>query len=252
MKMQYTDVQSAIVTGFVAVATIYSFADVSGAHFNPAVTFATVVTRKTSVKKGLLYIGAQLLGSVFATMWIGFLFDFNSIQSLNVMPNLVGVKLAQAFLMETTLTFILCYVIFATAFDTVDSDKAALSSVIAKSKAQSRTKHLTVYNVSGTSKAGFAPIAIGFTLGFLTMIGGGVSGGAFNPARVFGPAFCTGHVFTEGYLWLYFIGDFIGAAAAGFTQYFFQTVKKFEGQSFTATQVINAFVPRELNRIVQH
>jgi glycerol uptake facilitator-like aquaporin len=41
---------------------------VSGAHFNPAVTFATIVTRKMSVKKGLLFIGIQLIASIFATL----------------------------------------------------------------------------------------------------------------------------------------------------------------------------------------
>ena len=45
-------VVSALTTGFCSVALIYSFADVSGAHFNPAVTFATIVTGKTSIAKG--------------------------------------------------------------------------------------------------------------------------------------------------------------------------------------------------------
>jgi glycerol uptake facilitator-like aquaporin len=45
-------VLGALCTGFCSVALIYSFADVSGAHFNPAVTFATVVTGKVSVRKG--------------------------------------------------------------------------------------------------------------------------------------------------------------------------------------------------------
>ena len=46
-------VLSAISTAFCAFALIYSFADVSGAHFNPAVTFATVITGKVSVRKGI-------------------------------------------------------------------------------------------------------------------------------------------------------------------------------------------------------
>lgn len=46
-------VLGAIVTAFSAVALIYSFADVSGANFNPAVTFATIVTGKVSIKKGM-------------------------------------------------------------------------------------------------------------------------------------------------------------------------------------------------------
>jgi glycerol uptake facilitator-like aquaporin len=55
-KSGHADTESLVVgalsTGFASVALIYSFADVSGAHFNPAVTFATMVTRKTSVVKG--------------------------------------------------------------------------------------------------------------------------------------------------------------------------------------------------------
>ncbi len=45
-------VLGALSTAFCAIALIYSFADVSGAHFNPAVTFATFVTGKTSIRKG--------------------------------------------------------------------------------------------------------------------------------------------------------------------------------------------------------
>jgi glycerol uptake facilitator-like aquaporin len=47
-------VLGAISTGFCAVALIYSFADVSGSHFNPAVTFATIITGKLSVRKGIV------------------------------------------------------------------------------------------------------------------------------------------------------------------------------------------------------
>ena len=50
-------VLSGISTAFCSIALIYSFADVSGAHFNPAVTFATIITRKTSVAKGMFYFG---------------------------------------------------------------------------------------------------------------------------------------------------------------------------------------------------
>jgi glycerol uptake facilitator-like aquaporin len=49
-------------------AIIFSFADVSGAHFNPAVTFATMVTGKMGVKQGLAYITVQLYSSIMATL----------------------------------------------------------------------------------------------------------------------------------------------------------------------------------------
>ena len=71
---------------------------------------------------------------------------------------------------------------------------------------------------SGNTKAGFAPIAIGFTLGFLCLLGGSVSGGVFNPARAFGPALISGK---WGRQELYWIADFIGAALAGLAQSLF-------------------------------
>ena len=72
---------------------------------------------------------------------------------------------------------------------------------------------------SGNTKAGFAPVAIGFTLGFLCLIGGTVSGGAFNPARAFGPTLVSGSGW--GYHWIYWVGDFLGAGLAGYAQSFF-------------------------------
>ena len=67
-------VVGALCVGFSSVALIYSFADVSGANFNPAVTFATIVTRKTTPLKGLCYIAAQLTGATLACflLWIIF------------------------------------------------------------------------------------------------------------------------------------------------------------------------------------
>jgi glycerol uptake facilitator-like aquaporin len=69
-------VLAAVSTAFCSIALIYSFADVSGAHFNPAVTFATIITRKTSVKKGakILIQGWHLLVSncwlPFSQLWL--------------------------------------------------------------------------------------------------------------------------------------------------------------------------------------
>jgi hypothetical protein len=79
-------------------------------------------------------------------------------------------------------------------------------------------RNLTIYTTSGNTKAGFAPVAIGFTLGFLCLLGSSVSGGAFNPARVFGPAVLSGSWRNQE---LYWIADFIGAALAGLTQSLF-------------------------------
>eukprot|EP01122_Echinamoeba_exundans_P014861 TRINITY_DN6830_c0_g1_i1.p1 TRINITY_DN6830_c0_g1~~TRINITY_DN6830_c0_g1_i1.p1 ORF type:complete len:297 (+),score=71.63 TRINITY_DN6830_c0_g1_i1:48-938(+) len=219
-------VVAAISTGFCAVALIYSFADVSGAHFNPAVTFATLVTRKTTPFKAVFYWFAQLGGSVIATFLLWLLYPKLQSGDGPVEMSIVGrpstsVTIGQAFLMEAILTFILIYVIFAVAFDTIPPAKVVTS---ADGQKTGEGRKLTIYTTSGATKAGFAPIAIGFTLGFLTFLGGTVSGGAFNPARAFGPAVWT-WVWKDH--WLYWIADFVGAGIAGYTQLFFGARTKF-------------------------
>ncbi|HSJ16722.1 MAG TPA: aquaporin, partial [Solirubrobacterales bacterium] len=60
----------------------------------------------------------------------------------------------------------------------------------------------------------WGPLAIGFTLVFLIMVFGPLTGGAFNPARWFGPAL-IGEEF--GDVWPYLGGELVGAVlAAGF------------------------------------
>jgi glycerol uptake facilitator-like aquaporin len=196
LKTTNNPVVGALSTGFASVALIYSFADVSGAHFNPAVTFATIVTRKIGITKGLMYIAAQLVGSVFSALILLATFpeDFdlgNAAAEVAVLPA-EDANLGNAFLTELILTFILVYVIFAVAFDTVDDQGVRVVNTPQGKQKVGDGNQLTIYTTSGATKAGFAPIAIGFTLGFLCFMGGSVSGGAFNPARVFGPGvFCT-------------------------------------------------------------
>lgn len=210
-----------ISTAFCAVALIYSFADVSGAHFNPAVTFATVVTGKVSVRKGLAYIGIQMVAAVIATAWLMVVFPKAHDEQFKSIPLSVVVDIdktagvAHAFFMEMSLTFVLVYVVFATAFDTVDTTGAVKVAADGTKSGGDAGKNLTIYTTSGNTKAGFAPVAIGFTLGFLGLLGGSVSGGAFNPARVFGPAAITGSWNNH---WLYWVADFLGAALAGMAQ----------------------------------
>lgn len=109
----------AVGTAFCSIALIYSFAEISGAHFNPSVTVATMVTRKTGFVKGILYIAAQLNASILATATLLVLFPVRN----KPIPSALVVNLAYqsqygfAFAMEFILTFILIYVIFSTAFN---------------------------------------------------------------------------------------------------------------------------------------
>lgn len=98
---------------------IYSFADVSGAHFNPAVTVATMATGKTSVVKGLCYIAAQLLGSTFATMFLALVFSKDSLRvmarTLVVTPP-DAVSRSSAVFSEIFSTYIFVFVIFSVVY----------------------------------------------------------------------------------------------------------------------------------------
>ena len=62
----------------------------------------------------------------------------------------------------------------------------------------------------------FYGLAIGFTIVVGAFAGGGISGGAFNPAVGIGPTLV--HALMGGgsfnHLWLYLVGPFLGAALA--------------------------------------
>ncbi len=47
---------------------VYALGGISGAHFNPAITLGVMAARKISVKDGILYIAAQLVGAALATI----------------------------------------------------------------------------------------------------------------------------------------------------------------------------------------
>jgi glycerol uptake facilitator-like aquaporin len=237
---QYTSVPliEALCTGFAATALIYSFADVSGAHFNPAVSFATFITGKISLFKFVLFVCAQLIGTTLASIMLIIAFPGMNGPKVVAIHKGHDTSLYEAFIMEVILTFILVYVIFATAFDKIENQnikvdlpedynnlleggegaqavaqqQAALEEQKKKKKAV--MPKLTIYTTGG----GFAPMAIGFTLGFLNFVGGTVSGGCYNPARAFGPAL-VGNEWSDH--WLYWLADFVGAALAGYTQMLF-------------------------------
>jgi len=108
-------------TGFAAVALIYSFADISGAHFNPAVTFACWLTKKTSNRKFIFFVLSQLLGGIFSMLALMLCFE-ESLDSLVIAPP-ESESLGRVFFMECVLTFILVFVIFTVAFENLEAKK---------------------------------------------------------------------------------------------------------------------------------
>jgi len=61
-----------IATGAILVALILTFADLSGAHFNPAVTLAFALRGETAWRDAAIYIAAQISGAIIG-VWIAHL-----------------------------------------------------------------------------------------------------------------------------------------------------------------------------------
>lgn len=173
----------ALTFGFVIVALIYSFAHISGAHFNPAVSVAFWVMGEFEKSKVLPYITAQVIGAILASYSLYFLLleDITSMQQAAYLgATLPHGSAWQSFGFELILTFILMLVIAASA-------------------------------VHGKAIKDFAGIAIGFTVGLEAMFAGPITGASMNPARSIGPALASGNF---DYLWIYIIATTLGAMLA--------------------------------------
>ena len=172
----------AISFGLVIMVMIYAVGHISGAHFNPAVSFAFAVSRHFPWPRVALYWVAQLVGALAAALVLR--------ESLGNIAH-VGATLpsgsnGQAFLWEAVLTFFLMFVIMAVATDTRAVGEAAA-------------------------------IAIGGTVGLDAMFGGPITGASMNPARSLGPAIAASD-YTS--IWVYLLAPILGAAAAALTYQF--------------------------------
>jgi aquaporin Z len=167
--------------GSALMAMVYAGGHVSGAHYNPAVSFALFLRRKLSVGDMVRYWLSQLAGATVAAIVVWSLMG----ETLRVAPG-AGVGAGSALLVEFLFTFALALVVLNTAV----SD---------------RTKGNSYYG-----------LAIGITVTAGAFAGGAISGGAFNPAVGLGPILVDATV-AGGSLapaWLYLVGPFAGGAMA--------------------------------------
>jgi MIP family channel proteins len=164
----------AIVFGLVIMAMIYAVGHVSGAHFNPSVSFAFALTRHFPWRRAGAYWVAQMVGAVAAAA----LLRASLGDHAHVGATLPSGSQGQAFVWELILTFFLMFVIMSVATDTRAVGEAAA-------------------------------IAIGGTVGLDAMFGGPITGASMNPARSIGPALVSGDLHA---LWLYIAAPLVGAA----------------------------------------
>ena len=165
-----------LVFGLVVMAMIYAVGNVSGAHFNPAVTLAFAVAGRLPKRAVAPYMGSQLIGALIAAGLLSLLFPDHG----NLGATAPSGSMLQSFTIEVALSFLLMFVIL---------------------------------NVSAgyMEKGTIAGLAVGGTVALGALMGGPVSGASMNPARSFGPAVISGE---PDFLWIYLVAPIFGMLIA--------------------------------------
>jgi glycerol uptake facilitator-like aquaporin len=95
-----TLIVNALATIFVLALLIFILGPVSGAHFNPVVSFISVLRKSQKAPEALTYSVSQILGAVAGSITANFMFDLPAIQlsqNLRVIPGtLLGEVIATA------------------------------------------------------------------------------------------------------------------------------------------------------------
>jgi MIP family channel proteins len=171
-----------LATGLTIAVMVTAVGHISGGHFNPAITFGFMLTRRMSALLGVAYWGAQLLGSVLAALLLRWIFPAANRDAANLgAPSVHTIDIGAALVVEAVITFFLVWVVFA-----VTTDKR-------------------------NAYTGVAGLAIGFVIVFGMLFAYPLTGGAFNPARAFGPELISR---TWSDAWIYYVGPLAGGAIA--------------------------------------
>jgi len=184
------------------IGMIYAVGDISGGHFNPAVTIAMWASGRLPARDVVPYIIAQVVGWIVAlAIILGVLSGLSGVSLSNVaglngfasqgysgsgVPS-YAYSVGSVFLLEVTLTFFLVFVIlFATRSD--------------------------------SSAKNLAGLGIGLTLIMTNLIAIPVDGASVNPARSFAPALLSAFYSSGQWAikedWLFWVAPIIGGLFA--------------------------------------
>ncbi len=161
---------------------IQILAGVSGAHLNPAVTFAATLLKRIDPVDAIVYVLAQLSGAVLAALTVkGLLLDegtAGNYGALDVSPLLKNDF--AGMIVETLGAFVLVLAVLAVA-------------------------------LNPRAWREWGALTIGLSFAALTFIFGPLTGAGFNPARWFGPALIGEE---WGGVFPYVVGPLVGALLA--------------------------------------
>jgi MIP family channel proteins len=173
--------------GLTVMVFAFAYGSVSGGHFNPAVTVGVLAAGAMSAIEAAGYIVSQLMGGIVGALLLRAVLGGATTglgtpalaHNLALGATTVTVTPWAGFVIEAVLAFFLVTVVLGTA-------------------------------VAGRAR-NFAPLAIGMTLTLNIIMGGALTGAAFNPARALGPMVATGN-FSDA--WLYLAAPIVGAIVA--------------------------------------
>ncbi|MBR8840802.1 MAG: aquaporin Z [Stigonema ocellatum SAG 48.90 = DSM 106950] len=182
----------ALAFGLTVLIMAYAVGHISGAHFNPAVSFGLWSGKRFPGSELLPYIIAQVLGAILAAGLVyliatgkpGFTLSGSNPLATNGfgVHSPGGYSLVAGFITEVVLTFIFLIVILG--------------------------------STDGRAPKDFAPIAIGLALTLIHLISIPITNTSVNPARSTGPALFAGvELFKQ--VWLFWVAPILGAILAG-------------------------------------
>jgi aquaporin Z len=164
--------------GLALMGGLYAFAEVSGGHFNPAVSLGLFLDRRINLTDLVGYWIFQFLGAILASLTVLLAFTKREVAATATVPG-PGVGDGAAFVIEVATTAIFVLVI-------LQSTKSSRYS-------------------------GSALVAIPLTLLAIHFATIPLTGTSVNPARTLGPALVGNHWDSE---WIYFLGPALGALIA--------------------------------------
>ncbi|MEA2506910.1 MAG: glycerol uptake facilitator protein [Actinomycetota bacterium] len=172
---------------------VYAFGGISGAHVNPAVTFALAIARRFRWADVPAYWVAQILGGIAGAFIVAGIYGQNgaSVGGTDILFGAtkigLGINDYQAILAEAFITFILVTAIMAIAIDP-------------------------------RAPKGWSGLVIGLSLGAGILVTSAATGGSANFARSLGPFIASLLYNTKSIPWtdlyVYAVGPLIGGAAA--------------------------------------
>jgi aquaporin Z len=158
--------------GLGLLAAVFMFGHVSGGHFNPAVTIAMVLDKRTTPIDAVGYIAAQIIGALIAALIVMVAVSQQTVADGITKPG-TGMTDVGALILET---------VFTAAF-------------------------LLVILTSTRRAPALAALAIPLTLVAIHFADATLSGASVNPARSIGSAVVGGDL--TG-IWIYLVGPILG------------------------------------------